>query len=513
MSKIDYLGTPVFHITCVEHVRVSDVWIPQVALKEQGVSFLLYVAAGKATLSTSSSTNSLNEGDLWVLHSDQQVLYVQADRSGCTLYIIAFAQVYVHTDRGIWKVDDGIPLLNGKVDIRCPPVIHKYLTKIHHIWSGKTINKLKLQVVFMELWQYITLEHQTSKKRRKDTESIIQTMAQFFDEHYDEEHQIEELAYSSGMSPLDFYNQFKMHTSLSPLQYITKKRMDQARLLLTNSERKVNEIASEVGYKDSYYFSRMFKKNVGISPLIYRKTMQRKIVVLNTALAGNLIALGVPRENIYICQTNNKKNRNFMNFNVYDLDIHWLRKVDPDCIIGTDRDETMLDVFQSIAPTCLITYKSTTWQHHLLEIADFLNMKEIAKRYLQYYEKKVEISSKRIRSNIHNETVIVARYLKRGVRVFGSMRRKVGRLLYHELNLTSPRNVPPYFSDFQNLEDLNAYNSDHILLLGQPQNPSTDLGLSGKVYHANIYPWLYNSAIGQVQALDEAVHLFGVAGR
>ncbi len=66
---------------------------------------------------------------------------------------------------------------------------------------------------------------------------------------------------------------FKEETGLTPLEYLTKIRITQAkRHLRQNRFYSVGEIAFLCGFSDSYYFSRVFKKHTGVSPQKYRST-------------------------------------------------------------------------------------------------------------------------------------------------------------------------------------------------------------------------------------------------
>ncbi|WP_244163241.1 AraC family transcriptional regulator [Paenibacillus pectinilyticus] len=55
--------------------------------------------------------------------------------------------------------------------------------------------------------------------------------------------------------------------------YMHRMKMAEAKNILLNTTNSVKEIAESLGYKDVFYFSRIFKKYVGVSPLIFRKTM------------------------------------------------------------------------------------------------------------------------------------------------------------------------------------------------------------------------------------------------
>lgn len=63
----------------------------------------------------------------------------------------------------------------------------------------------------------------------------------------------------------------KKYTGETPLKYLTKIRINKAKQLLVNKpELEIKKIAELVGYKDAFYFSRLFKSNVGIYPSDYR---------------------------------------------------------------------------------------------------------------------------------------------------------------------------------------------------------------------------------------------------
>ena len=65
---------------------------------------------------------------------------------------------------------------------------------------------------------------------------------------------------------------FKKETAMTVNEYITKIRLDKVKEMLRNTEYKLSHIAEMVGYNDASYLSKIFKKNIGISPSKYRYT-------------------------------------------------------------------------------------------------------------------------------------------------------------------------------------------------------------------------------------------------
>ncbi len=81
---------------------------------------------------------------------------------------------------------------------------------------------------------------------------------------------LEELANIAHMSQRSFLRVFLSATGTSPLAWVIAQRINRACRLLRNTDRRVTEIAFDVGFNDSNYFTRQFRKVTGLSPRAYR---------------------------------------------------------------------------------------------------------------------------------------------------------------------------------------------------------------------------------------------------
>ena len=81
---------------------------------------------------------------------------------------------------------------------------------------------------------------------------------------------LEELASIAHMSQRSFLRVFLSATGTSPLAWVISQRINRACQLLRNTDRRVTEIAFDVGFNDSNYFTRQFRKLTGFSPRSYR---------------------------------------------------------------------------------------------------------------------------------------------------------------------------------------------------------------------------------------------------
>jgi len=84
---------------------------------------------------------------------------------------------------------------------------------------------------------------------------------------------VEAVATAVSVSPSHFRSVFKKEEGISFLQYVTKVRCDLAKKLLANSQKNISDVATELGFTDSNYFSTVFKKQVGMSPREFRKSL------------------------------------------------------------------------------------------------------------------------------------------------------------------------------------------------------------------------------------------------
>ena len=73
------------------------------------------------------------------------------------------------------------------------------------------------------------------------------------------------------VSPYHLAHVFKQHTGYTLKQYILRRRIGEAQDRLSCSSDSITQIAREVGFEDSAYFSRIFTKYVGMSPKFYRE--------------------------------------------------------------------------------------------------------------------------------------------------------------------------------------------------------------------------------------------------
>lgn len=108
-------------------------------------------------------------------------------------------------------------------------------------------------------------------RRNNKNERIIAMCKAYLAEHYMEDLSLELVAKRFFFSPAYFSSFFRSHTSMTFTEYLLKLRMDKAKQMLEGGNRKISEIALSVGFRDAGYFTRIFKRETGLSPEEFRK--------------------------------------------------------------------------------------------------------------------------------------------------------------------------------------------------------------------------------------------------
>jgi AraC-like DNA-binding protein len=104
----------------------------------------------------------------------------------------------------------------------------------------------------------------------ENASELAQRTAAYIHSHFATEISRRELADAVGVSPNYVTRVFRRETGLTPWQYLHRYRVAQAQRLLRESDISVTEIAAQVGFSDAAYFSRIFRRESGQPPALFR---------------------------------------------------------------------------------------------------------------------------------------------------------------------------------------------------------------------------------------------------
>lgn len=124
---------------------------------------------------------------------------------------------------------------------------------------------------------YDTISGRIEAYRKSEYYENFQKVISFIEGNYSSNIRMQEMAELIYMSPPYFSSRFKEIMGLNFIDYLRKKRIDKSAELLVSTNKKIGDIAEEVGYEDEKYFFRIFKNEMQMSPQQYRETMRQPV--------------------------------------------------------------------------------------------------------------------------------------------------------------------------------------------------------------------------------------------
>ncbi len=91
-------------------------------------------------------------------------------------------------------------------------------------------------------------------------------MKSYIRRNFQQQINLEELALALGISQYHLSRVFNAESGFSLPEYLTMVRMEKAKILLSEGQKNISEVAYAVGYEDSSYFSKVFRKHFGCRP-------------------------------------------------------------------------------------------------------------------------------------------------------------------------------------------------------------------------------------------------------
>ncbi len=208
--------------------------------------------------------------------------------------------------------------------------------------------------------------------------------------NYDSALDMEELARSSGSGASRFYRTFRKHTGLSPLKFLITTRLNASLKLLADPAVSVAEAAHAVGYSDEYYFSRLFKKQMGITPTEYAARARISIACLCPIFPGDLAVLGItPRLSLKRDWDEEEENR--------ERCIREIKFAQPQLMLSGPLAEPLRAELSGIAPVSIFYWKRYSWKKRLIEFGRLLGLASVAERWLADFQRKTDNARQLVR--------------------------------------------------------------------------------------------------------------------
>lgn len=145
--------------------------------------------------------------------------------------------------------------------------------ELHFMDYGALVNKFSdLEDLCMYLKRFVKPNEEAMfQEQGLPMNENFKELLEYVNAHYEDELQLKELANKFFINFTYCCDLFRKITNTTFTEYVTRLRMKKAEHLLKESNMTISEICEKVGYKDYYYFNKVFKKCNGITPSTYRK--------------------------------------------------------------------------------------------------------------------------------------------------------------------------------------------------------------------------------------------------
>ena len=110
----------------------------------------------------------------------------------------------------------------------------------------------------------------SSSREQEGANKVISDVKQYISKYYNKQITLKDASEYVHINPNYLSELFKKQTDTGFFDYLTQVRMENAKLLLLNTNKKIYQIGKEVGYEEAASFNRMFKKYAKISPKQFR---------------------------------------------------------------------------------------------------------------------------------------------------------------------------------------------------------------------------------------------------
>ncbi|RXZ80078.1 AraC family transcriptional regulator [Paenibacillaceae bacterium] len=265
------------------HVKIVDIRYHEVQGTElintgqQSASSFFYVVHGAARIQLHERVYVASPG--FVIHSSisaGEEIHISAREALCKMYWISYdAQLPDGHSIPCAVEDEGqcSPFEMQFGFLSKPSVaFNERIRQLHKCWQrADDRERLYCKAIFYHVVDEILGQLYDGSEDNDVKEDAVSRVVQYIHEYYDKPIPLQLLADHVSYSVAHLSALFKERTNLSPIDYLIQVRMQQAEVLLLGTNASLREISASVGYKDAGYFSRLFKRSHGMTPLQFKK--------------------------------------------------------------------------------------------------------------------------------------------------------------------------------------------------------------------------------------------------
>lgn len=225
---------------------------------------LIYITRGSGLFTISGRSDTVSAGNIILYNPHEPQIYSYKCYDKTNVYWIHF------TGNKVKYLLDQLDIHSGYIgnSIQIQDIFQDIITELQ--LKKSDFNRV-VTADFQKLLVLINRQLQLENTKEQN-DLLLESLILQLNQNYNKPWTISTMAGLCNLSDSYFSHYFKEKTGISPMKYLTDLRMEKAKFLLSESDMPVSSIATSLGYNDVLYFSRIFKKNIGESPTVYRST-------------------------------------------------------------------------------------------------------------------------------------------------------------------------------------------------------------------------------------------------
>lgn len=258
-----------FHIHYCNRRQFNDPWKHKSKLvRTLQHHELLLITGGKGSITIENKKHRIKEGMIFYIGPGVlQCIDAHVEEPICFLSVhFNYANVSFNDNK--WDVRDESEMLSlhSMEELKDYYHVSDVFKKLVDSWYGKLpgyefVAKALLQQLIFEIFQNIKKQNQNYSISLK-----VEKIIEYMHENIYKKVTLIELSEMVQLSPTYLSRSFKETTGYSVIEFFNKMKIDKAKELIIDGNKKIKEVAGAVGFTDEFYFSRLFKKVEGVSP-------------------------------------------------------------------------------------------------------------------------------------------------------------------------------------------------------------------------------------------------------
>jgi AraC-like DNA-binding protein len=228
-------------------------------------SRLYWIEEGAGTIVHPKGTVHLSPGSLFVIPEHTPARY----RASGIMKLH-----WIHFRARLFGCIDIFPLMNWPFQVSVPdPDQTGTLMKsvIQNAQPERTGNSLRADANLRLLLCHFAATGERTEISHFGNFQRLLPVVSFIEQNLQQKMTLKKLSRVLPLQPAYLCHLFSRTLGLSPIDFINRKRIEKAQFLLRQGTMPLKEVAAQIGFQDVYFFSRTFKKIVGIAPIAYRR--------------------------------------------------------------------------------------------------------------------------------------------------------------------------------------------------------------------------------------------------